>query len=100
MSGPALTSQTRVCRIDEVLASDIGDETVMMDMNKGRYYGLNATGTRLWTLLAKPIVIRDLCAYLTAELPVSPAQCERDVIDFIGALVARGLVQVVSEDAS
>ena len=70
MSDPNLNPQMRVRRIDDVLDTDIDNETVMMDIDQGRYFGLNKTGTRIWALLAEPIVIGDLCDQLTAEFNV------------------------------
>jgi hypothetical protein len=97
MTNPTITPDTTVCRVDEVLASSLGDETVMMNMDQGQYYGLNVTGTWLWDVLVEPMAVRDLCDQLAAEFTVSPHQCERDVSTFVEDLVARGLVQVVSD---
>ena len=100
MPDPTLKPQMRVRRIDKVLDADIDDETVVMDIDKGRYFGFNKTGTRIWSLLAEPMVIRDLCDHLTAEFNVPPEQCEPEVFDFLGSLLTRGLLQVMTDDAS
>ena len=99
MPDPTLDPEMRVRRIDDVLDTDIDNETVMMDIEQGRYFGLNETGTRIWALLAQPIVIGDLYDQLTAEFDVPPEQCEQEVFDFLGSLLTRGLLQV-EEDAS
>ncbi len=100
MTDPTLEPQMRVRRIDDVLETDINDETVMMDIDQGRYFGLNDTGTRIWALLAQPIVIRDLCAQLAVEFDVPREQCEQEVFDFLGSMLTRGLLQVVTDEAS
>ena len=100
MPDPILTPQMRVRRIDDVLETDIDDETVMMDIDQGRYFGLNDTGTRIWALLAQPVVIRDLCDQLAAEFDVPPEQCKQEVLDFLGRLSTRGLLQVLADEAS
>jgi hypothetical protein len=90
----------RVRRIDNVLDADIDDETVVMDIDKGRYFGFNETGTRIWGLLAQPIVIRDLCDKIMAEFEVPREQCEQEVFDFLGGLLTRGLLQVMTDEAA
>jgi hypothetical protein len=77
-------------------ASPLGDATVVLDMEQGRYYGLNATGAWLWDLLAEPMLIRDLYGKLAAEFAVPQPQCEQDVMTYVQELLARGLVQVVA----
>jgi len=100
MTDPTLEPQMRVRRVDDVLETDINDETVMMDIDQGRYFGLNDTGTRIWALLAQPVLIRNLCDQLVAEFEVPPEQCEKEVFEFLGNLLSRGLLQVVADEAS
>ena len=73
-------------RIVDVLDAEIDDQSVMMDIERGSYFGLNKTGTRIWALLAEPMVIDELCDRLTEEFEVPREQCERQVFDFLGSL--------------
>jgi hypothetical protein len=100
MSDPTLDLQTCIRRIDDVLDAEIDDQTVMMDIDRGSYFGLNQTATRIWALLAEPTVIGDLCEQLTAEFDVPREQCENRVIDFLGDLLSRGLIQVVTDESA
>ncbi len=100
MPEPTLELQMRVRRIDDVLDADMDNQTVMMDIEQGRYFGLNETGTRIWALLAEPMVIRDLCDQLMTQFDVPQEQCEREVLDYLGSLLARGLIRVVTDEAS
>ncbi len=90
----------RVRRVDDVLNTEIDDQTVMMDIEQGSYFGLNQTGTRIWALLAEPIVIGDLCARLTEEFEVPQKQCEQQVVAFLANLRDRGLVQIVTDESA
>ena len=100
MPGPTLEPQTRVRRIVDVLDAEIDDQSVMMDIEQGSYFGLNKTGTRIWALLAEPMVISELCDRLTEEFEVPREQCERQLVDFLGSLLDRGLLQVVTDESS
>ena len=94
MTEPALQPNMRVSRLDDVLETDIDNETVMMDIDQGRYFGLNRSATRIWEVLAEPVVIEDLVELLAAEFDVSREQCERDVMTFLEGLRARGLLSI------
>jgi hypothetical protein len=100
MPDSALEPQTQVRRIGDVLDVDMDGELVMMNIEQGRYFGLNQTGTRIWTLLAQPVVISDLCDQLTAEFSVPAKQCEQEVVAYLENLLTRGLLQVVTDVTS
>jgi len=100
MPDPTLTAQSRVCRIQDVLDTEIDDQTVMMDIEQGSYFGLNETATRIWAMLAEPTVIGELCNRLTEQFDVPREQCEQQVVAFLGSLLDRGLLQVVTDESS
>jgi hypothetical protein len=100
MPDSALEPQMQVRRIDDVLDVDMDGELVMMNIEQGRYFGLNQTGTRIWTLLAQPVVISDLCDKLMAEFNVPQKQCEQEVLVYLENLLTRGLLQVVTDGRS
>ncbi len=88
---------TVVRRSDSMLSSDLGDETIMMDMEKGLYYGLDAVGTRIWQLVEQPIPVCRLCEELLAEYEVSPEACEQEVAQFLTKMLDSGIVEIVEE---
>lgn len=73
----------------------IEGDTVLLDIQSGKYYGLASTGHRIWTLLEKPHTFDDLCATLLTEYDVERAQCEKDVRSFLDELIQAGLVSHV-----
>ena len=98
MSDVNFESTTRVRRNEDVLDTGLDDETVMMDIDRGRYYGLNNTGTRIWPLLAEPIAVGDLVEQLAKEFAVPLEQCEEEVGGFLRGLQGRGLLQVLTDE--
>jgi len=81
-----------------VLDSKIDDETVMMDIDQGSYFGLNETGTWIWALLKEPTVVADLCDRLMEDFDVPREQCEQQVVGFLEELLNRGLLQVMTDE--
>jgi hypothetical protein len=85
---------TRYHRAGGLLASDLGDEFVILDPRGGLYYGLNAVGARIWDLLATPCTRGVLADALLAEFEVEPKRLASDLDDLLAALVERRLVEV------
>jgi hypothetical protein len=68
------------------------EEMVMMSVNAGRYYGLNAVASRIWDLLETPQSIPELCRHILEEFEVDAPTCETEIRRFIGELLANGIV--------
>lgn len=93
---PKLAPTTTVRRSDAQVSCLIDDETVLMHLDTGRYFGYDTVGTRVWTLLAEPLTVEDLCKRLVAEYAdVDMERCMGDTIAFLRDLVLEGLVTIV-----
>ncbi len=102
MSGDvAVVSMSSVVqRSDQQVSCDIDDETVLMHLESGRYFGYDAVGTRVWALLSEPRSVSGLCAQLVSEYrDVDLDQCTRDVLAFLKELVDEGLATCDTPDA-
>ena len=87
-----MTLETVVCRSPDVLASPVENELVMMDIERGMYYALNAVGIDIWDRLAEPIKVANLCAQLQQGYAVDRATCEADVLAILSDMASSGLV--------
>lgn len=70
------------------------DEMMGLDVEGGSYFSFNATGRRVWELLAEPRSLDALCAALDEEFEVEPAICRADVRALLAELEAAGLVEI------
>lgn len=90
-----LTPETVVGRSGDQVSCRIDDETVLMHLETGAYFGYDPVGTRVWELLREPIAISALCERLTGEYTdVDVGRCTEDVVAFLEQLVNEGLVSV------
>jgi hypothetical protein len=94
MKKKEITTDTIISRIEEIVASDIDGETVMMSIENGKYYGLDDIGSRIWELIEKPIRVSDLIDTLLGRYEVDRKTCERDVLKFLNELNEDEIVQV------
>lgn len=91
-----LTPTSRVVRSDEFITSTVDNELVMMSLEKGTYYGLDAIGSQIWENIATPITIEALCQKLVAQFEVNPEECQTDVLTFLNELHQEDMVHEVS----
>lgn len=76
------------------VASELGDEKVILSLEEGMYYGLNPVGARIWELIQEPTTIRDVRDQLLEEYDVDAEQCERDIRALASDLAAEELIEV------
>lgn len=88
----ALDPRQPLLRNPDLVAADMDGETVMMSVERGEYFGLGGTGSRVWQLLAQPCTLAELAASVAAEYEVDPQTCAADLRGFLEDLLARGLV--------
>ena len=73
---------------------ELSGETVILDFNRGEYYGLDEIGTLIWRELQRPRPVRALCDTIAVEYDVDRNTCEQDVIRLLERLHAEGLVEI------
>lgn len=78
----------------QVMARLVGDETVILDLASGTYYGLDPVGARIWQLIAEGKALASVCETLIEEFDVSRETLEHDVLHLTKELRARGLVNI------
>ncbi|HEY8647497.1 MAG TPA: PqqD family protein [Gaiellaceae bacterium] len=67
-------------------------ETVVLNLQTGKYHGLTRTGGRMLELLELEPTVGAAAAKLAAEFGAPIEQIEIDVCDFCSDLAARGLI--------
>jgi len=89
-----VTLESRVAVNRDVLFRDLGGEAVLLNLQSGKYYGLDEVGTRMWSLLVQHGKVRQAYDALLAEYDVSEERLQEDLLHFIDELVSHGLLQV------
>ena len=97
MDTPSLSLQTRIKRAEGVPFSQLDDELLAIDAQRGFLYSLNETGGLVWDAIAKPALVADVCGRLAASYDVDDATCQREVMTLLEGLRDAGLVEVIDE---
>ena len=75
-------------------AEIVNGEIVLMSIDTGKYYGLDAIGSDIWGRLQTPIRVEALCNALAADYDAEAGRIEGDVIALLEELLEQGLVEV------
>jgi len=83
-----------VSRRENMIAADVGDEAVILDIQSGYFFQLNRTAAQIWGLLEAPTSVGALCASMAESHSVDPALCHDDVVEFIADMRDRELISI------
>ncbi len=76
----------------QVMSRLVGDETVLLDLSSGVYFGLDGVGKRIWESVTEGLNLRETAAAIASEFEVEETQAQADLIAFATDLVERGLL--------
>jgi hypothetical protein len=92
--GDGITLDSVVSSRPDLVAAPLDDKLVMLDLARGKYFGLDDVATAVWTAIAAPVRVADLCEDLMAHYSVAPETCRADTLEFLNRLREEGLVEV------
>lgn len=92
-SSAASSAESRLVPARHVVAAVHGTRTVLLDPRRGRYYGLDEVGGRVWTLASERHSVGEIVSLLADEYEVEKAQLETDVAEVLRTLKSKGLIE-------
>lgn len=84
----------RVTVPDGVLARQLDDEIVILDLESESYYGLDDVGATMWNHLIEADSIETAYQALLQQYEVEPEQLRADLEALLGQLVDRRLLEI------
>jgi len=92
---PTIRDDAQLIRGDRVVANNLNDdETVMLDVDQGSYFGVTGVSRAIWDMLAEPTTPAIIVASLLTEYDVDEETCRAEVQNFLVELVGQGLVDI------
>jgi hypothetical protein len=88
-----LALDSRLVVSKQQVACDMGDETAILNLKNGVYYGLDPVGARVWQLIQQPVTPAQIRDVLKGEYDVEAAQLEADIRHLLDQLAEHGLVE-------
>ena len=76
------------------MSRKVDDETVLLDLKSGMYFGLDGVGKRIWESVSDGNNLAQTAAIIASEYDVESERAQTDVITFASELMERGLLEV------
>lgn len=93
-----LTFSDRTTVPQHVLVRVLDRESVLLNLETEKYFGLDETGTRMWQLVTVAPNIDAAYQELLAEFDVEPELLRTNLTELLGRLVENGLLLVLPAD--
>jgi hypothetical protein len=91
-SAAHVTFETVLHHSSEVLYQEVGGEAVLLDLASEQYFGLDAVGSRIWSLLDGVASLGDVHRVLCSEFDADAERIGGDLLTLSQALLEAGLV--------
>lgn len=90
-----MTLDKRTIRIpSHVMARQVGEELVILNLHSEQYYGLDEVGASMWLAMESNPTLHDALESLTGDYDVEVDQLKQDLDELLTKLTAEGLIEV------
>jgi len=86
--------QSTIARSTNCLSADLGNDMVLMSVERGFYMALNRMGRDIWQRIAQPCSVDHLCHDLADEYDASIDVIAADVTAFLETLAEVDMIDV------
>jgi GeoRSP system PqqD family protein len=80
---------------DDVVSANLGDESILLHLDSGIYFGLDSVGNQIWHLLCDGADEETIVGRLLEEYDITEPVLRSDVASFLDQLEAKGLIHVL-----
>jgi coenzyme PQQ synthesis protein D (PqqD) len=84
---------------DAVVSRELDGETVLLNLETGMYFGLDAVGTEMWRAIRERATLGEAVAAVRAQYDVEEATIRTDLLQLADELLAKGLLQRADQEA-
>ena len=96
MHGNAGSAHCRLEMNEAVVAAEVGEQAVLLDVDTGTYFHLDQVGARIWSLIAEGRQLETIVHVLSSEYDVKIGELRRDVQAFLERLSERDLIRMAA----
>jgi hypothetical protein len=89
--------ETIIVAIKEQVSCDLDEESVILAMQDGMYYGLNEVAARIWHMIQQPSKVKEIRDAILGEFEVDQGLFEPDLQSFLWELASKNLIKVQDE---
>ena len=83
----------RHSRNQQIIDGELEDNQVMMHLEKGKYFGLNPVGKRIWDFIEEPKGFDEIIKHLLEKFDVTEEQCKNEVSAFLMEAISKNIIE-------
>lgn len=91
MARSPLTLDQTVAVSEDAVFRELDGESVVLNLETGMYYGLDAVGTVIWRAVEPTGTLRQALARVLDEFDTEHAAAEADLLELASRLIEKGL---------
>lgn len=95
-----ISSNSIIVATSDQVCSALGEEIIILQFEKGVYFGLNGVGRVVWKQIQSPCRVEEIRDAIMREYEVSADRCELDLMRLLQELHQQGLVEIRDETAA
>lgn len=89
-----MNAQSKFVLSPQAMSRTVGDETVILDLESGTYFGLDPVGARMWQSLGEGKSFTEVCDVILDEYDVTCERLEADLLALAAQLAEHRLIIV------
>jgi Coenzyme PQQ synthesis protein D (PqqD) len=90
--GVRLDEHSRLCPTPHVRTRELAGDSIVLDLEHGMYFRLNATGSVVWRCLETGATLGETHSAIVERFEVGPEEAWNDLLAVVRELLANGLV--------
>lgn len=91
---PKIELETPLKRAENILFSEIDQDKVMIDIERGAYFGMNPVAGEIWDMLEAPHSPQQVIQKLMALYEVDAETCQTETLQILQRMARLKLVEV------
>ena len=92
-----ISLHTIIVAATDHISSTVGGQEVILNLQSGVYYGLDAVGAFIWKQLQSPRAVADIRDAMIARYNVDAARAERDLLALLEQMRQTRLIELRDE---
>jgi hypothetical protein len=89
-----ISKNSTISAAKDQVSCDLAGEAVILNIKSGIYFGLNAVGASVWSLIQEPKTVGAVLEALVAEYDVVPDRCEADLLLLLEDMASTDLLEI------
>lgn len=100
MRNGSIPLKATIVASQQQISCSLADESVILNLEDGVYYGLNSVASRVWDLVQEPRTLSEVRDRLLSEYEIEEASCTRDLVELVRQLHQWKLVDLREENGA